>query len=698
MEKGRTGSSQPTELRKRAEARLEREGLEIPDMQPEEARKLVHELQTHQIELEMQNEELRRAQEELVESRDRYSDLYDFAPVGYVTVSHKGLILEANLTLAGMLGVERGALVKQRLSAFILPDDQDIYYRNRREILEAKQCGPCRLRMLRRGAEPLWVEMDSIRIVATDDPDAQLRTVINDITERKMTEAELTESEARSRAILETARDAIITTDRDGAISSWNQAAEGIFGHRAGEALGCPITAIIPELFQIAHKKGLARAQTSEGLLLGGKVVELCGVRRDGTEVPLELSLARWQVEEKTHFTIIVRSIAERKRIEDELRQSHKLEAVGTLAGGIAHDFNNILGAIIGYTELALGADTPPVGHIAHCLHCILESSERASELVKHIMMFSRRGERRREPVPIVSVTKEALRMLEATLPSTIEIGTEITCATNALILGDATQIHQIIINLCTNAFHAMEETGGRLKITLSHESFDSSPVLSDGPIDAGEYFKLTVGDTGHGMSREVLDRIFEPFFTTKATGRGTGMGLSVVHGIVKGHEGAVTVDSQPGKGTTFEILLPEHSTEAELETAVLLAPVGGNERILFVDDEKSLTALSGTFLQRLGYAVEVRSSGTEALKCFLADPMAFDLVITDQTMPRMTGGELAAEILRIRPDIPVILCTGHSEAMSKEKAHAMGVREFMMKPVRFRSLAEAIRRLLDPA
>ena len=390
--------------------------------------------------------------------------------------------------------------------------------------------------------------------------------------------------------------------------------------------------------------------------------------------------------------------VSERKRLEDQLRQAHKMEAIGTLAGGIAHDFNNILGAIIGYSDLALGEDSSPGSHIEHCLHRIRESGERAADLVKHILTFSRQGEQKSGPVPIVSVIKEALRMLQATLPSTIEIRTEIVCGAHTLILGDATQMHQVIVNLSTNAHHAMEENGGVLKVRLSEESFDTPLGLADGTVEPGEYLKLTVSDTGHGMSPEVLDRVLDPFFTTKATGKGTGMGLSVVHGIVKSHGGTMTVESEPGEGTTVEILLPKYSDEIELETAEMPAPVGGNERILLVDDEEALAEAFQVYLRRLGYRVEVNSSGFDALARFRDAPEEYDLVVTDQTMPQMTGGELAEEILRIRRDTPIVLCTGHSDVMSEEKAHAIGIRAFMMKPVRFSDLAKTIRQQLDSA
>ena len=523
------------------------------------------------------------------------------------------------------------------------------------------------------------------------------------ITERKRAEDELRESEERFRRLFEDAPLGYQSLDESGNFIVVNETWCRTLGYTKDEVVGRNFSEFIHPDFREVFTENFPKFKKI-GSILGVKFEMM---KKDGTEIIVSFDGKIGHAEDgtfkQTHcvlqdITEQERERQERERLQSQLRQSQKMEAIGTMAGGIAHDFNNILGAIIGYSELALGEDSSPGGHIEHCLHRIRESGERAADLVKHILTFSRQGEQKSGPVPIVSVIKEALRMLQATLPSTIEIRTEIVCGAHTLILGDATQMHQVIVNLSTNAHHAMEENGGVLKVRLSEESFDTPLGMADGTVEPGEYLKLTVRDTGHGMSSEVLDRVLDPFFTTKATGKGTGMGLSVVHGIVKSHGGTMTVESEPGEGTTVEILLPKYSDEIELETAEMSAPVGGSERILLVDDEEALAEAFQVYLRRLGYRVEVNSSGFDALARFRDAPEEYDLVVTDQTMPQMTGGELAEEIRRIRQDTPIILCTGHSDVMSQEKARAIGIRAFMMKPVRFSDLAKTIRQQLDSA
>lgn len=392
-------------------------------------------------------------------------------------------------------------------------------------------------------------------------------------------------------------------------------------------------------------------------------------------------------------FKETARAYEELRITQGQLVQAQKMEAIGTLAGGIAHDFNNILTAIIGYTELAR-EEVPEGSRVQANLQEVLKAGMRAKDLVQQILMFSRQSTQEQKPLQMDSIVEEGLKLLRASIPTTIEIRPNIQreCGT---VLGDPTQIYQVLMNLCANAAHAMREKGGVLEVSLMNVDIDAA--LAQHPdLKSGPYVRLTVSDTGHGMDRAVMERIFDPYFTTKEPGEGTGMGLAVVHGAVKSHGGAIAVDSEPGKGTTFHVYFPRMERGGAPEAEAAASIPTGSERILFVDDEKALVDMIKQMIESLGYKVAGRTSSIEALEAFRAQPDKFDLVITDQTMPNMTGEMLARKLLRIRPDIPIILCTGYSESITKEKVKAMGIRELIMKPVVRSELARIIRDVLD--
>ena len=389
------------------------------------------------------------------------------------------------------------------------------------------------------------------------------------------------------------------------------------------------------------------------------------------------------------------RAEEERQKLEEQLLQAQKLEAIGTLAGGIAHDFNNILSAIMGYTELAL-LKVPEESKLRANLKQVLSASGRARETVKQILAFSRKEEREQRPVFLNDVVNEVLILLRSTLPATIEIRAHVE-KTGHPVLANPSQVHQVIMNLCTNAAFAMREKGGTLEIALEEIDFDPA-VINRKDLQPGRYNRLTVSDTGRGMTPEVRSRIFEPYFTTKQHGEGTGMGLAVVHGIVKTHGGEIAVYSVPGKGTTFDIFLPVTDTKRDngMVTDKTAPPRKGKEKILFVDDDQSLAEVGKELLENLGYRVDCKTSSIDALKTFRSHPDKFDLVITDQTMPHMTGVQLAGELKNIRPDIPVILCTGFSENINEENYASKGINSFIMKPLGIDEIARAVRRILD--
>ncbi len=428
--------------------------------------------------------------------------------------------------------------------------------------------------------------------------------------------------------------------------------------------------------FRVRHKseewiwvQGLSRAVERDG---EGTAKRIVGVMLDRTEYK--------QAEQKN------------AEMQAQFVQAQKLEALGTLAGGIAHDFNNILSLIFGNSELALlgvenGTD------VRENIQAVMKAGTRARDLVKQILTFARQTAEEKQPVRISSIAKEALKLLRASLPTTIEIRESL--ASNATVMADPTQIHQILMNLCTNAKLAMPE-GGVLTVELTEKELDEAFDKRRPGADPCSWLRLTVRDTGTGMTPEVMQRIFEPFFTTREYGAGTGMGLAVVHGIVKDCDGTVTVDSEPGKGSTFHVFLPIcKAAEVREEEEEKPLPTG-TERILFVDDEEVIVTLATAMLQSFGYAVTATTNSLEALEVFRAASDAFDLIITDMTMPGLSGDDLARQILQIRKDIPILLCTGFSERMDEEAARAIGIKGFLMKPVSMKTLAGETRKALD--
>jgi PAS domain S-box-containing protein len=516
----------------------------------------------------------------------------------------------------------------------------------------------------------------------------KLERTVDRLTE---SESRLRESEEKYRLLVENAHDAVVILRGD-QILFHNRRTEELSGHGREALKAMAFAALIhPE----DRERVLARY---ERRLEGGpdQVHDFRCLRSDGEARHIQASAVRIVWEEAPAVLCFLRDVTRQRQLEEHLRQAQKMEAIGTLAGGIAHDFNNILGVIIGYTEMAL--ESPESADlVAHNMGQVLKASHRAKDLVQQILAFSHKSSTERKPVILNPIVKEAMKMMRASLPRTIEIEDQVS-EELMVMMSNPTQIHQVLMNLCTNAAHAMEDSGGTLEIVLApvdarpeEENGEPAAALAgmDLPAD-GPLLRLTVRDTGHGMSPEIREKIFEPYFTTKEVGKGTGMGLAVVHGIVKSHEGRIRVESRPGEGARFDILFPRLLDPPEKEAEPERRPAQGNRQILFVDDESSLAQLAKQMLEKLGYRVEIQTNPLEALEAFRTAPARYDLVITDMTMPRMTGEALTRELLRIRPDLPVVICTGYSERMNEARALELGARALLIKPLAIRDLSAA--------
>ena len=661
---------------------------------------LIRKLETKMFQLEEANKSLEQEIDErtqlaetLKESEEQFRALVESSADHIFMLDREGIYILSNEQIDQFDFDNSQSLIGRHITDVYSPEVSEFYLNKFNEVIKTAKA--VEFEHFLDAKEGQHFHLDTLFPIFRNGEIWAVGGICRDITQRVLAEKALEQTRNRMKHLLDTSP-AIIFSCR---IDPGHKPEKGyhptfvsekitdIFGYQAEECLDNPkwwgehlhpedapqAFANMEQLFKEGHLVHEYRLRHKDGSYrwLHDELV----LDRNSEGTPIEF-VGSW-----TDITDRKRAAEEKKTLEIQLQQSQKMEAIGTLAGGIAHDFNNILGIIIGNTELAVG-DVPDWNPVKEYLKEILSASFRARDLVKQILSFSRQSMAIRKPLIITPVIEETIKLLRASTPVTISIQKNFSAKSDQ-ILADPTQIDQILMNLCTNAAHSMREEGGVLEVRLENE-------------EAGKYLLLTVRDTGTGIPPEIIDRIFDPYYTTKGVGEGTGMGLAVVLGIVKSYDGDLEVFSESGKGTTIRVYFPLTGEIAKEDAEKPEDLPTGNERILLVDDEESLVRAYTKSLTSLGYDVQSCTSPDRALELFEAQPAKFDLVITDMTMPKMTGDKLAGELIRIRPDIPVILCTGYNVKISAQKAHDTGIKAFAMKPLVIKDLANTIRQVVD--
>ncbi len=698
------------DLRKQAEE-IAKNAARMPEniemQSPEATRQMLHDLQLHQIELKMQNDELRRAQAELEASQVRYFDLYNLAPVGYFTISEKELILSANLTAATLLGIARSSMVKHPLSRFILSEDMDIYYLHSKQLLKTNEPQACEIRMLRKDAAPFWARMEAVMALDADGLPI-CRTVMSDITERKQAEAtlresqeELAEKNEEQAWLLKSMMNAFVifqsVLDDHGRFVSYrfeyiNDAYEKITGKTLEQVRGKTVHEVWPETEASWIEKYGSVAMTGIPLTFDmhhqptGKYYHCYAYRP-------------WETTER--FCVIFDDITERelaanenKKLQDQLAQTQKMESVGRLAGGVAHDFNNMLSIIIGYAEMTLDA-LQPADPLHENIREIISAGKRSTNVVRQLLAFARKQTVAPKVLNLNDTIEDTLKMLRRLIGEDIDL---LWKPANDLWLVkmDLSQIEQLLANLVINARDAIKDVG-KITIETANVKFDLTYCKTHSGFLPGEYVQLTVSDDGCGMDKEILPNIFEPFFTTKEVGKGTGLGLATVYGIVRQNKGFINVDSEPGKGSTFRIYLPRHQAAEENtnKTALPAEELTGVETVLMVEDEQVILKLGKIMLERLGYTVLTANTPDEAIRLAMDHAREIHLLMTDVIMPEMNGRDLARQVTALRPKIKSLFMSGYTAGIiAHHGIFAEGV-HFIQKPFSIKELAVQVRKAL---
>ena len=691
MEKGASPSAPA--LRQRAETELrQRQGVVTTGkLSAEAVQSTLHELQVHQIELEMQNDELQRSRADLEDSFARYFSLYDLAPVGYCTVDAQGRILRANLTLAYLLSATKSAIEQQPFARFLHREDTDAFYLACKAALAQARPQSRQLRLNPAADTFTW----ALIVISPDrnqDGAPILQVALTDINESHNAATAVRDSEARYQALTESVHEGVATEGPDGIVRTWNSAAARMFGYSASEAIGRPTEAFYRPAPSIARPSP-------------GQAMERIGRRQDGSEFPVECSTSEWSANGNRFKTTITRDITDRRRSEREAAQAQvelhaaqKLESLVILAGGLSHDLNNHLGGILNSAELA-GRDLPADSLLRPHLARIKESARQAAEICMQLETYSGHGPLLLQNLSLNSIVEETAERLKFALSKSTEV--RLKLAPNLPSLrADALQIQHAVMNLVINASEALDHRAGRITLTTGTTTIDRLPAPSGADLPAlrpGNYVFLDIADTGCGMDPETQARIFDPFFTTKHPGR--GLGLSSALGTARGHHGTLICQSVPGAGTSFRLLLPgtdEVAPAPVRPTAPTPGAWRGACRILLVDDDESMRLTTEALLQMEGFEVVTAKDGREAVDLFRADPDRFKLVITDLMMPRLTGDKACAEIQQCRPDAKVILMSGYPPRESSPSTGGGRVTAFLKKPFDMPYLLRTIERAVQ--
>jgi PAS domain S-box-containing protein len=668
-------------------------------LSPEEMERALHELREHQLELEMQNEELRRVQVALDAARARYFDLYDLAPVGYCTISEAGLIIEANLTAAGLLGVEWGALVKRPFTAFILKEDQDSYRLARNQLFATGEAQLCELRMAGNDGTVFWARLNGT-LAREADGAPTCRIVLSDISEHKRADEELRESEERYHLLFESESDALFLIDTGtGLVIDTNRAALELYGYGRDELL-------TKKSWDLSAEPAETQRLTRETRICPGQVIsipERLHRKKDGTVFPVDITARNLTLKGKWCLLVAARDLTERKQAEEEralleaqLRQFQKMESVGRLAGGVAHNFNNMLAVILGYTELAMGQVDPEQPLYAD-LGEVFKAATRSADLTRELLAFARKQTVTPKVLDLNETVAGQLKMLQPLIGENIRINWH-PGADLWPVWVDPSQIDHIMVSLCVNAQDAIAHTG-TLTIGTENRSVDYLHCAGHPHFAPGEYVMLSVSDDGCGINQDALEHIFEPFFTTKEVGKGTGMGLATVYGIAKQSGGFIDVHSEVGQGSTFSVYLPRNAGKAAkaLIAGVPVPPTRrGEETILLAEDEPAVLKMTRKMLESMGYTVLAAGTPAEAIQMAREHAGEIALLLTDVVMPEMNGRDLARNILALHPRVKRLFMSGYTaDVIAQHGVLDVGT-HFIYKPFSREDLADKVRQVLD--
>jgi two-component system, cell cycle sensor histidine kinase and response regulator CckA len=670
----------------------------------EEPQRLLHELQVHQVELEQQNEELRQVRAELESALEKYTDLYEFAPVGYLTLDRRGIVQSSNLTGAGLLGTGRSALTGRLFQDFLVPSERPAFATFLENACSSQSKGIFDGSLSTKSAPPVFLHLEALGAASGQE----CRLALFDVTESRLMERELLASEAHYRLLTEGVSDVVWKLDTDFRVTYISPADERLRGYRASEVVGRPVFEMLAGSGVEAVREKIRVRQEAEksGIRTGTLSFEIQQLCRSGALVWTEMlsTPVRDPQGEITGFHGVTRDITERKKalkLEQRFFQSQKLESLGVLAGGIAHDFNNILMAVFGNADLAL-MDLDPQASAVKNLHRIQEAAVRAAELTKQMLAYSGKGRFVLERLYLNQLLKQMLPLLQGSVSRNAKLRLEVPESLPAVLV-DASQMHQVVMNLILNASEALGEAGGVITLRVGSLQCDSRGLLETWPDDnvaEGRYVLLEVADTGCGMDREALDKLFDPFFSTKFAGR--GLGLAAVQGIVKGHEGYLKVVSAPGLGASFTILLPESAAAEAPPTQAGRPPRDsraadwkGSGTVLLVDDEEAVRKVGCAMLRALGFTPVIARDGLEALAVFQDTP-GIVLVLLDLTMPRLDGAGCFRELRRLDPGVKVIMSSGFSEQEVTREFAGLGLAGFIHKPYKVAGLAGIIRKVIE--